>query len=65
MSDRSDWNGNDRLLADARAAAQGRKNDRELQKIAVLVIDDAGLNRVKAGWFTDWYSSLKRELGMG
>ena len=54
----------DRLFADARAAAQGRKNDRELKKIAVLVIDDAGLNRVKAGWFTDWYASLKRELGM-
>ena len=54
----------DRILADARAHAQGRKNDRELKKIAVLVLDDCGLNRVKAGWFTDWYSSLKRELGM-
>jgi hypothetical protein len=54
----------DRLLADARAHVQGRKNDRELKKIAVLVIEDAGLNRVKAGWFTDWYASLKRELGM-
>ena len=55
----------DRILADARTHAQGRKNDRELKKIAVLVLDDAGLNRVKAGWFTDWYTSLKRELGMG
>ena len=54
----------DRILTDARTHAQGRKNDRELKKIAVLVLDDAGLNRVKAGWFTDWYSSLKRELGM-
>ena len=54
----------DRILADARSQAQGRKNDRELKKIAVLVIDDAGLNKVKTGWFTDWYGSLKRELGM-
>ena len=55
----------DRLFADARSAAQGRKNDRELKKIAVLVIEDAGLNRVKTGWFTDWYGAVKRELGMG
>ena len=55
----------DRILADVRTHAQGRKNDRELKKIAVLVLDDAGLNRVKTGWFTDWYASLKRELGMG
>ena len=55
----------DRILADAREHAQGRKNDRELKKIAVLVIEDAGLNRVKAGWFSDWWGSLRRELGMG
>jgi hypothetical protein len=36
-----------------------------LKKIAVLVIEDAGLNRVKTGWFTDWYGAVKRELGMG
>jgi hypothetical protein len=55
----------DRLFADAKAVTQGRKNDRELKKIAVLVIEDAGLNRVKTRWFTDWYGALKRELGMG
>jgi hypothetical protein len=55
----------DRILEDARTYIQGRKNDRELKKIAVLVIEDAGLNRVKAGWFSDWWAALKRELGMG
>ena len=47
----------DRILEDARKHVQGRKNDRELKKMAVLVIEDAGLNRVKAGWFTDWYGA--------
>ena len=42
----------------------GSKNDRELKKIIVLVLEDAGLNRVKAGWFTDWYAALKRDLGL-
>jgi hypothetical protein len=55
----------DRIFADARAAAAGRKNDRELKKLAVLVIEDAGLDRVKTGWFTDWFAAIKRELGMG
>jgi len=55
----------DRIFTDAKAAAAGRKNDRELKKIAILVIEDAGLNRVKTGWFTDWYGAIKRELGMG
>ena len=54
----------DRIVADARQLSQGRKNDRELKKIALLVIEDAGLNRVKTGWFSDWYGGLKRELGM-
>jgi hypothetical protein len=55
----------DHLFADLRKQAQGRKNDRDLKKLAVWVIEDAGLNQVKTGWFTDWYGSLKRELGMG
>jgi hypothetical protein len=55
----------DRMFQDARTYIQGRKNDRELKKIAVLVIEDAGLNRVKTGWFSDWWAALKRELGMG
>jgi hypothetical protein len=54
----------ERIFEQARAKVQGRKNDRELKKIVVLVLDDAGLNRVKSGWFTDWYAAIKRDLGM-
>jgi hypothetical protein len=52
------------ILDGARVAAQGKKNDRELKKMIILVMEDSGLNRVKTGWFRDWYSSLKRDLGM-
>jgi hypothetical protein len=52
------------ILAAARHASQGRKNDRELKKMIILVMEDTGLNRVKTGWFRDWYASLKRDLGM-
>ena len=47
-----------------KTAAQGRKNDRELKKMVVLVMEDTGMNKVKTGWFSDWYASLKRDLGM-
>jgi hypothetical protein len=42
-------------------AAKGTKNDRELKRMMLMIMDDHGLNRVKTGWFTDWYANLKRE----
>jgi hypothetical protein len=54
----------DTIFADVKKAAQARKNDRELKKMIILVMEDTGLNRVKTGWFSDWYASLKRDLGM-
>jgi len=54
----------DQIFADVKQSAQGRKSDRELKKMIILVMEDTGLNRVKTGWFSDWYASLKRDLGM-
>jgi hypothetical protein len=54
----------DLVFQTVRKAAQGRKNDRELKKMVVLVMEDTGMNKVKTGWFSDWYASLKRDLGM-
>jgi len=54
----------DGILQSARQAALGRRSDRDLKKLIVLVLEDAGFNRVKTGWFTDWYASMKRDLGM-
>ncbi|HKA08355.1 MAG TPA: hypothetical protein VKD71_13935, partial [Gemmataceae bacterium] len=50
----------DIIFGDVKKAAQSRKNDRELKKMIILVMEDTGLNRVKTGWFSDWYASLKR-----
>jgi len=54
----------DLVFQTVKTAAQGRKNDRELKKMVVLVMEDTGMNKVKTGWFSDWYASLKRDLGM-
>lgn len=53
------------VFENARKAARGTKNDRELKKMIVTVMEDHALNRVKTGWFSDWYAALKRDLGMG
>lgn len=52
------------ILSVVRQAAHGRRNERDLKKMIVLVLEDAGLNRMKTGWFTDWYAAMKRDLGM-
>jgi uncharacterized membrane protein YebE (DUF533 family) len=52
------------IFSTVKRSAQGKKNDREIKKMIVQVMEDSGNNKVKTGWFSDWYSALKRELGM-
>jgi hypothetical protein len=54
----------DLILANARAAVRGKKTDRQVKTMVVQVMEDTGNNRVKRGWFTNWYAALKRELGI-
>jgi hypothetical protein len=54
----------DMIFATVRKAMQGKKNDREIKKMIVQVMEDTGNNKVKTGWFSDWYSALKKDLGM-
>ncbi|MCX8138809.1 MAG: hypothetical protein N3E46_03905 [Gemmataceae bacterium] len=54
----------DMIVNTAKNAAKGRKNERELQRMVITVMEETGQTQVKRGWFSDWYTSLKRELGM-
>ena len=54
----------DLIFGNIKRTAQGKKNDRELKKMIVTVMEDTGNNKVKTGWFSDWYSALKKDLGM-
>jgi hypothetical protein len=60
MIDRREF---DAVFAAVRKTVEGKKNDRDLKRMIVQVIEDTG-NRAKTGWFSDWYASLKKELGM-
>ena len=54
----------DLIFGNVRRAAQSKKNDRELKKMIVTVMEDSGLNKVKTGWFSNWYTAMKQDLGM-
>ena len=45
-------------------AMKGRKNDVEIKRMMVNLLEETGQARIKTGWFTDWYSAMKRELGL-
>ena len=59
-----DRTGFERILQNTEAAVQGKKNHREVKKLIVSVMEDTGNNRVKTGWFHNWYAALKRDLGV-
>ncbi|MBP3958856.1 hypothetical protein J8F10_26720 [Gemmata sp. G18] len=54
----------DLIFGNVKRAAQGKKTDRELKKMVVQVMESTGNNKVRTGWFSDWYSSLKKDLGV-
>ena len=54
----------DLIFQNIRKAMHGKKNDREIKKMIITVMEDTGNNKVKTGWFSNWYSSLKHDLGM-
>ena len=52
------------IFGNIKRAMQGKKNDREVKKMIVQVMEDTGNNKIKRGWFSNWYASLKQDLGM-
>lgn len=52
------------IFGNVKRSMQGKKNDREIKKMIVQVMENTLNNRIKRGWFTDWYTSMKRDLGM-
>jgi hypothetical protein len=59
-----DRRGFEAIFENARRAVQGKKNDRDVRKMVVGVMEETGSNRVKTGWFSNWYARMKRDLGM-
>jgi hypothetical protein len=54
----------DMIFASAKRAMLGKKNDVQIKRMLVEMMEDSGLNKIKTGWFSNWYADLKKELGM-
>ena len=52
------------ILGNATKAMQGKKNERQIKTMIVQVMEDTGNNKIKTGWFSDWYATMKKDLGM-
>ena len=52
------------IFANVKRTAQNKKNDRELKRMIVGVMEETGNNKIKKGWFSNWYATLKQDLGM-
>src|SRR5439155_25156135 len=63
-SGKIDRHGFDRIFQFAKAKIQGKKNDTQVKRLIVQVMEDSGLNKVKTGWFSNWYATMKKEIGM-
>lgn len=51
------------IVGNAKRAIQGKKNDNQIKKMVIEVMEDSGLNKVKKGWFSDWYATVKKDVG--
>src|SRR4051812_7181154 len=54
----------DLIFSNIKRAANNKKNDREIKKMIIAVMEESGLNKVKTGWFSNWYTTMKADLGM-
>jgi hypothetical protein len=52
------------IFQGAKRAFQGKKNDIQVKRTIVEIMEDTGLNKVKTGWFSDWYAKVKKDVGM-
>ena len=46
------------------AKVNGKATDNQLKKMIIEEMETSGLNKVKTGFFSNWYTKGKREVGM-
>jgi len=41
-----------------------KRNDIQVKRMIIEVMEDTGNTKTTKGWFSDWYSRVKKEVGM-
>ena len=52
------------IFQNAKRKISGKKNDIQVKRMIVEIMEDSGMNKVKTGWFSNWYSTMKKDLGI-
>lgn len=52
-----------RILQHLKHKAAGKRNDVQIKRMIVEVMEESGLSKVKTGWFSNWYTAMKKEIG--
>lgn len=52
------------IFQNTKRKMNNKKNDILIKRMIVEVMEDSGLNKVKTGWFSNWYAAMKKEIGM-
>src|SRR5262245_25529119 len=50
-------------LALAKMITQGKRNDNQLKRMLVEIIQDSSF-KTTTGWFSSWFDAVKKEVGM-
>jgi hypothetical protein len=62
---RLDRRGYERVVNDARTAVRGTtRNDRDIRRLVLETLADAGRPAVKTGWLFDWHTQARRRAGI-
>jgi hypothetical protein len=59
-----DQKGFNLIFDNIKREVQGKKTDPEVKRLIVQVLEDTGRNKIRTGWFSNWYANLKHELDM-
>ena len=54
----------DLLFQTTAAKVNGKITNIQVKKLIVEEMEGSGLNQVKTGWFSNWYTKVKKEVGL-
>jgi hypothetical protein len=52
------------LFQTMQSKINGKITNVMIKKMIVQEMEESGLNKVKTGWFSNWYTKVKKEVGM-
>ena len=52
------------LFQTMKSKCKGKIQDVKVKRMIIEEMENSGLNKVKTGWFSNWYTKAKKEVGL-